>query len=115
MSINKKILFPIIIGLIVSYSIILFFSIQNSKDVKVNTIEQTKATVDSTAESVANYFAAFEKGMQLLATNNQLTEASIASLASNELQVDTFYQTLLPYNSYYEAHVLINQNHPISI
>lgn len=103
MSINKKIVIPIIVGLVISYVIILLFSVQNSNAVKKNTIEQTKATVESTADSVANYLAAFEKGMQLLATNKQLTEASIASLASNELQVDALYQTLLPYNSYYDG------------
>ena len=102
-SLNKRILVPIISALIVSYVVIIVLSIQNSTEVKENTIEQTKATVESTSQSISNYFESYEKGIQLLASSEQLTNASLVSLAQNELQVDTLYKTLLPYNTFYEG------------
>ena len=84
LSINKQILIPTIAALICSYAIIIIISINSSNEVRSNTIEQTKATVESTAQSVTNYFANFEKGMQLLANNEQLQEASRASIADGD-------------------------------
>lgn len=102
-SINKQILIPTIAALICSYAIIIIISINSSNEVRSNTIEQTKATVESTAQSVTNYFANFEKGMQLLANNEHLQEASRASIADGQLRVEQLFQMLMPYNAHYEG------------
>lgn len=93
LSINKQILIPTIVALFCSYVIIILISMNSSSAVKDNTIEQTKATVESTTQSVANYFVSFEKGLQLLANNEQLQQASRASIAEGQLQVDELFRT----------------------
>ena len=103
LSINKKILIPTVVALVFSYVIIILISINSSNAVKENTIEQTKATVESTTQSINNYFANFEKGMLLLANNEQLVNASRTSIAEGQLQVDELFQALMPYNAHYEG------------
>lgn len=103
-SIKGKVLLPLISALIVSFvALIVIISVLNSKSVEKNTIAQSNATIESTALTINSYFGQYKKGIELLATNENLQKASKASIDTKKLQVDNLYNALLPYSSTYDG------------
>lgn len=103
-SIKSKILLPLIGALIVSFiALIVIISTLNTRFVEKNTIDQSTATIESTALTIESYFSQYKKGIELLADNANLLAASQKTLETGKLEVKPLYDTLLPYTSIYDG------------
>lgn len=103
-SLKGKIILPLVGSLIIAFVVLItIISTLNSRSVEKNTIEQSNATMESTALTIESYFTQYKNGMELLATNDNLLAASQASIDSKKLQVDQIYNILLPYTTIYDG------------
>lgn len=102
-SLKRSVLIPLLGALVLSYiMLIAIIYVQMSREIEKNVVEQSEATVESTMFSIQNFFDQYERGIDMLALNADLIEASTQA-QGGELPFEQLFQTIDPFNEKYEG------------
>lgn len=98
LSLKGKILIPLLITLIVAFiAMMLFISTINSRALKKDAMLQSETMLESTTAIIQAYFERYRDGLSLLMNNEQFVAAATSSVTTNEIEVDTIFEALLPF------------------
>lgn len=104
LSLKGKILIPLLITLIVAFiAMMLFISTINSRALKKDVMLQSETMLESTTAIIHAYFERYRDGLSLLMNNEQFVAAATSSVTTNEIEVDTIFEALLPFTEIYEG------------